>query len=111
MTYQIKKITEITLDANVELAQTVYNKPTASQLATIRLEGRDLRHFYKRSTIIYNKSKRAHTVEAYYGCYDPLSYPLFFPNAESGWDHYVVRPGWIAYYYQNNETEESMLKA
>ena len=24
-------------------------------------------------------------IKSYYGCYDPLSYPLFFPRGELGW--------------------------
>ena len=28
-------------------------------------------------------------IRAYYGCYDPLSYPLFFPRGETGWNRWM----------------------
>ncbi|XP_022008025.1 uncharacterized protein LOC110907339 [Helianthus annuus] len=39
---------------------------------------------------VYN---RPTTSEPYYGCYDPLSYPLFFPNGEAGWHPNIPRNG------------------
>nr|GFA45223.1 hypothetical protein [Tanacetum cinerariifolium] len=28
---------------------------------------------------------------AYFACYDPLSYPMFFPNDEAGWHKRIPR--------------------
>ena len=42
---------------------------------------------------MYGKSQHAQFVEPYFGCYDPLSYPLFFPNGEVGWHNKVPRHG------------------
>ncbi|GJY67418.1 ATP-dependent DNA helicase PIF1 [Tanacetum coccineum] len=30
---------------------------------------------------------------AYFACYDPLSYPMFFPNGEAGWHKRIPREG------------------
>ena len=35
------------------------------------------------------KGDRPLYIRAYYGCYDPLSYPLFFPRGESGWNRWM----------------------
>jgi hypothetical protein len=29
-------------------------------------------------------------IKAYYGCYDPLSYPLFFARGETGWNKKIL---------------------
>jgi hypothetical protein len=29
----------------------------------------------------------------YHGCYDPLSYPLFFPRGEFGWHNCIPKVG------------------
>jgi hypothetical protein len=29
-------------------------------------------------------------IKAYHGCYDPLSYPLFFPLGEAGWNKKIL---------------------
>ncbi|KAL6575429.1 hypothetical protein OROMI_012714 [Orobanche minor] len=34
---------------------------------------------------VYTSSGQTHCVHYYYGCYDPLQYPLLFPFGESGW--------------------------
>ena len=33
---------------------------------------------------MYSKSGNAQIVKHYYGCYDPMQYPLIFPNGEPG---------------------------
>ncbi|XP_048546059.1 uncharacterized protein LOC125525078 isoform X4 [Triticum urartu] len=39
-----------------------------------------------RSIMVYGKSDKPQYIKAYHGCYDPLSYALFFPNGEVGWN-------------------------
>jgi hypothetical protein len=29
-------------------------------------------------------------IKAYHGCYDPLSYPLFFTRGEAGWNEKIL---------------------
>ena len=42
---------------------------------------------------MYGRSEHTQNIQPYYGCYDPLSYPLFFPNGESGWHPNIPRHG------------------
>lgn len=39
------------------------------------------------------KGERPLYIRAYYGCYDPLSYPLFFPRGEIGWNRWMPYVG------------------
>lgn len=39
---------------------------------------------------IYTKSDRSQLVNYYYGCYDPLQYPLLFPHGQNRW-HYGIK--------------------
>ena len=57
-----------------------------SQVAAIWVEGNNPQGHFDRSIMVYGKSSNPHYVKAYHGCYDPLSYPLFFPNGEDGWN-------------------------
>ncbi|XP_024969804.1 uncharacterized protein LOC112509181 [Cynara cardunculus var. scolymus] len=56
-------------------------------------KGKDNITAYKRSIVVYGRSDYSKKVEHHYGCYDPLSYPLFFPNDESGWHARIPRHG------------------
>nr|KAJ0191862.1 hypothetical protein LSAT_V11C800411730 [Lactuca sativa] len=47
-------------------------------VAGIWVEGNDNIAAYKRSIIVYVRSDKPKTIQSYWGCYDPLSYPLFF---------------------------------
>ncbi|XP_076937089.1 uncharacterized protein LOC143604518 [Bidens hawaiensis] len=74
----------VTLNASVELDQRV---------AGIWVEGNDNITTYKRSIVVYGRSEYSQNIQPYYCCYDPLSYPLFFPNGESGWHPNIPRQG------------------
>lgn len=63
------------------------------QVAGIWIEGNDNITAYKRSIVVYGKSQHAQFIQPYFGCYDPLSYPLFFPNGEAGWHTKIPRHG------------------
>lgn len=41
--------------------------------------------------MVYGRSAHSTQIQPYEGCYDPLSYPLFFPNGESGWHARIAR--------------------
>ncbi|KAI3735759.1 hypothetical protein L6452_15271 [Arctium lappa] len=73
--------------------QRVYNRPTTSKVAGIWVEGNDNITAYRRSIVVYGRSNYSKKIEHHYGCYDPLSYPLFFPNGESGWHARIPRHG------------------
>ncbi|CAH1442934.1 unnamed protein product [Lactuca virosa] len=83
----------VTLNASIELDQRVYNRPTTSEVAGIWVEGNDNITAYKRSIIVYGRSEKPSTIQSYWACYDPLSYPLFFPNGEPGWHYKIPRQG------------------
>jgi hypothetical protein len=42
---------------------------------------------------VYGRSEYSQNIQPYFGCYDPLSYPLFFPNGEPGWHPNIPRRG------------------
>ena len=42
---------------------------------------------------MYGRSDHSQNIQSYFSCYDPLSYPLFFPNGESGWHSNIPRDG------------------
>ncbi|KAL4583062.1 hypothetical protein LXL04_007626 [Taraxacum kok-saghyz] len=81
----------VTLNASVELDQRVYNRPTTAEVAGIWVEGNENITTYKRSIVVYGRSDYSTQIQPYEGCYDPLSYPLFFPNGESGWHSRIAR--------------------
>ncbi|XP_076918648.1 uncharacterized protein LOC143579149 [Bidens hawaiensis] len=62
-------------------------------VAGIWVERNDNITAYKRSIVMYGRSEYSQNIQSYYGCYDPLSYPLFFPNGESGWHPNIPRQG------------------
>jgi hypothetical protein len=35
--------------------------------------------------MLHGKDRSSHGIRSYQGCYDALSYPLFFPRGELGW--------------------------
>ena len=43
--------------------------------------------------MVYGKSDKPQYIKAYHGCYDPLSYPLFFPKGEVGWNLNLPKVG------------------
>jgi hypothetical protein len=79
----------ISLNTDIKLDQRRYNAPTASQVAAIWVEGSDPQNCFDRSAVVHGKGDRPLFIRAYYGCYDPLSYPLFFPRGETGWNHWM----------------------
>lgn len=79
----------ISLNTDINLDQRRYNAPTTSQVAAIWVEGSDPQNSFDRSVVVYGKGDRPVYIRAYYGCYDPLSYPLFFPRGEIGWNRWM----------------------
>ncbi|XP_022014958.1 uncharacterized protein LOC110914479 [Helianthus annuus] len=101
----------VTLNASVELDQRVYNRPTTSEVAGIWVEGNDNITSYKRSIVVYGRSEYSQTIQPYFSCYDPLSYPLFFPNeanTRSGRPTVAMRE-YYSYKFQIRSTENVLL--
>nr|GEV57667.1 hypothetical protein [Tanacetum cinerariifolium] len=62
-------------------------------VAGIWVEGNENITTYKRSIVVYGRSKYPTQIQAYFACYDPLSYPTFFLNGEVGWHKRIPRAG------------------
>jgi hypothetical protein len=92
----------IELNTDQKLDQRRYNLPVSSEVAAIWVEGNDLANRFKRSITLYGDNNERHSIQATQGCYDPLSYPLFFPKGELGWHPNIstnkesIRPWYVA---------------
>jgi hypothetical protein len=62
-------------------------------VAAVWVESSDLRKHFERSVILFGKDNTRYRIYPYYGCYDPLSYPLFFPRGEVGWHPEIPKVG------------------
>ncbi|XP_028100698.1 uncharacterized protein LOC114300041 [Camellia sinensis] len=80
---------QIIIKSDVSLDQRVYNQPSASQVAAIWSENDVLTKEISRDIVVHQISGHSEKVQWYFGCYDPLQYPLLFPYGESGW-HYGI---------------------
>ncbi|XP_042972765.1 uncharacterized protein LOC122304568 [Carya illinoinensis] len=75
----------IRIRSDIDLDQRVYNAPSVSQVAAIWTETDNCTEQKGRDIIVFNKAGGSHIVQYYFGCYDPLQYPLLFPFGDSGW--------------------------
>lgn len=82
---------QIRIRCDPGLDQRVFNSPTASQVAAIWVEDDENANVRVRDITIYGHSGDSHRAHYYYGCYDPLQYPLLFPYGESGWHEGIQR--------------------
>ncbi|XP_071938300.1 uncharacterized protein [Coffea arabica] len=82
---------QIVLKSHTDNDQRVFNQPTASQIAALWVEGENSANIYSRHIQIYTKEGYIHRIQYYYGCYDPLQYPLLFPLGETGWHPGIKR--------------------
>jgi hypothetical protein len=67
------------------LDQRTYNVPSTSEVAVVWIEGSELLGQFQNSIVLHGKDRSKHGIRSYHGCYDALSYPLFFPKGELGW--------------------------
>ncbi|XP_027166384.1 uncharacterized protein LOC113766387 [Coffea eugenioides] len=81
----------IILNCYPSLDQRVYNLPSTSQVAAIWTESEDQLSDRRAHIQVYSRSAGSHRIQHYYGCYDPLQYPLLFPRGECGWHHGIKR--------------------
>lgn len=54
------------------------------QVAAIWVEDDSSRDYSSQDIIVYNHFGTSHKVQYYFGCYDPLQYPLLFPYGDIG---------------------------
>ncbi|XP_057780225.1 uncharacterized protein LOC130998836 [Salvia miltiorrhiza] len=81
---------QLHISKDVNLDQRVYNSPHADQVAAIWVEGNNENIPLERDIVVHAHSGDRHRIKHYYGCYDPLQYPLLFPMGETGW-HQNIR--------------------
>ncbi|KAL5560737.1 hypothetical protein UlMin_036948 [Ulmus minor] len=82
---------QIVIKSNPDLDQKIYNTPLASQVAAIWLDDNSTTEYTTRHIIVHSYIGFKHKVEYYFGCYDPLQYPLLFPFGEPGWHQGILK--------------------
>ncbi|AQK61879.1 hypothetical protein ZEAMMB73_Zm00001d012949 [Zea mays] len=75
----------IALNLDQTLNQKLYNVPITSEVAAVWIEGSERRGQFSNSVMLHGKDRSSHGIRSYHGCYDALSYLLFFPKGELGW--------------------------
>ncbi|ONM24697.1 hypothetical protein ZEAMMB73_Zm00001d006675 [Zea mays] len=83
----------ITLNLDQTLNQKTYNTPLTSEVAAVWIEGSERRGQFSKSVMLHGKDRSSHGIHSYHGCYDALSYPLFFPRGELGWHTNIPKVG------------------
>jgi hypothetical protein len=83
----------ITLNLDQSLNQKTYNTPITSEVAAVWIEGSERRGQFSKSVMLHGKDRSSHGIRSYHGCYDALSYPLFFPRGELGWHANIPKVG------------------
>nr|GME10446.1 ATP-dependent DNA helicase pif1-like [Ipomoea batatas] len=75
----------IILRSDISMDQRTHNMPSASQVAAIWIEDNGDGLDGNRNIRVHAHSGRSQYIQYYYGCYDPLQYPLLFPHGDIGW--------------------------
>ncbi|KAL5647921.1 hypothetical protein ACJX0J_042276, partial [Zea mays] len=75
----------IALNLDQTLNQNLYNAPITSEVAAVWIERSERRGQFSNSVMLHGKDRSSHGIRSYHGCYDALSYPMFFPKGELGW--------------------------
>ncbi|XP_071913922.1 uncharacterized protein [Coffea arabica] len=73
--------------------QRVYNRPTTSQVAGLWVEGQENGETGRRDIRVHTHSGASKNIQYYYGCYDPLQYPILFPFGDLGWHQGIPKKG------------------
>jgi hypothetical protein len=81
----------IHLRCNPHTDQRRFNTPSVSQVAAIWVDHDDCGDLHMRDIVVHCKGGNHNRIQYYYGCYDPLQYPLLFPYGETGWHQGIQR--------------------
>ncbi|XP_012856992.1 PREDICTED: uncharacterized protein LOC105976260 [Erythranthe guttata] len=82
---------QLHISKDVKLDQRVYNTPTPDQVAAIWVEGNNENMSCEHNIVVHAHSGHRYRIKHYYGCYDPLQYPLLFPKGETGWHQNIFK--------------------
>ncbi|KAL6570092.1 hypothetical protein OROMI_014606 [Orobanche minor] len=93
----------IVLRADPCLDMRIYSLPTAHQVAAIWNEFTGIPADHPHDIRECTSAGKTHRVHYYYGCYDPLQYPLLFPYGESGWHTGIVKLAPVSNGYQGQQ--------
>lgn len=66
------------------LDQRMQNAPSADEVTAIWLDNSSAVKKNSPHIVVFGKSNQSHRIMHYYGCYDPLQYPLLFPQGDCG---------------------------
>ena len=83
----------IFLNTDYKLDQRTYNAPLTSEVAAVWVEGNEIYQHIDRGITLFGNDNRCYSIKPHHGCYDPLSYPLFFPRGELGWHPEIPKVG------------------
>ncbi|XP_028552578.1 uncharacterized protein LOC114580151 [Dendrobium catenatum] len=98
---------QIYIRSDVRIDQRVYNAHIVSQVAAIWIEG-DSTCFIERDIILTLHSGTYRKIKHYFGCYDPLQYPILFPNGKVGWHQNINRNSRFG---RNEEITRSVIRS
>ncbi|GJS13657.1 hypothetical protein Tco_0408129 [Tanacetum coccineum] len=85
----------------------MYNKPEVSQVAAVWVAGVDNGELDHRDIEVQTHTNHCRKIEYYYGCYDPLQYPLMFPHGELGRNQGILKKGENVYKKRGRPTTKS----
>ena len=70
---------KVLLNKNPALDQRVYILPTSDEVVAIWIDDLPSNETRSPYIVVWGQSSMSHRIYHYYGCYDPLQYPLLFP--------------------------------
>ncbi|KAH9622274.1 hypothetical protein KSS87_001374, partial [Heliosperma pusillum] len=82
---EITEETQIVINKTANVDQRVYNAPTSDEVAVVWSESSSSSASSSPHIMVTGNNNASHRIMHYYGCYDPLQYPLLFPAGDSGW--------------------------
>ncbi|KAL3820595.1 hypothetical protein ACJIZ3_006500 [Penstemon smallii] len=88
--------THVVLRKNPCADQRTHNLPTVDEVAAIWRDVPEGDIGCQRDIRVYTDGSRGHKIRYYYGCYDPLQYPILFPYGETGWHAGIKKKKGIA---------------
>ncbi|XP_075477902.1 uncharacterized protein LOC142518929 isoform X1 [Primulina tabacum] len=95
------------ISKNVYVDQKCYNSPSADQVAAIWVEGNDDANIpHNRDIVACDRDGQTHQIQHYYGYYDSLQYPFFFPYGYNGWQQNILK---VKNGYAHVDVHESVL--